>query len=183
MCFIFTQSWWQARHSNRSSVNLTNSYQEKQSYGTQPIPAKGFPSPRAEKAKQTLRFCKWTSLEIVLRSCLAKCLIKNCFLSISCQNMSPPLNIFFPYLVTCLRFFSFPRINNSFWVIKMSFALSDRTHLYIEKAFETFHQWLERGILPWNDFTNSDEMSSFKFQMSLLTEISGLFHIAAYFFF
>lgn len=65
----------------------------------------------------------------------------------------------------------------------MSFALSDWTRLYIEKAFEASHQWLEGGILPWNDFMNSDEMSSFKFQMSLLMEISALFHIAAYFFF
>lgn len=62
--------------------------------GPSPIPAKGFPSPIAEKGKQTLRFCKWTSLEIVLRSCFAKCFIKNCFLSISCQKMSPPKYIF-----------------------------------------------------------------------------------------
>lgn len=83
--------------------------------GCSPSQPRDFPSPRAEKAKQSVRLCKWTSLEIVLRVCFAKCFIKKTvsFL-LHAKKKSPPKYIFPVSGRVSKILFSFPRINNFF---------------------------------------------------------------------
>lgn len=143
MCIVSVQHRWPAGHSRRHLVHLTQPCQRAMGPQGQ---SWGFPSPLTEEAKHAVggggrglqrskfrNMFKFSSLPSVSGK-------KPLFFLFSAKKCYP-LNICSHIWLRVHDFFS---KNNKFffWDIKTSLALSGQASLYIEKAFETFHQWL-----------------------------------------